>query len=575
MKTYQKKVIIFKNLLFLLKTFNMKETKIYSISLLILISINSFFPLINIVLTEKLLNALQLGYTIELILYIVVFLLIAQVVQLLFSSLSSYLNDLFQLKLENIVTQLVMKKTSKVRLQELFSNETIDKLYFLRTNSTSKMGTLFNSTTTILSSIITFIATFSYLFKYIPFYTILVVISSIPIAFTQIYFNKKNFELSKSLNIINRKQFYLLFISTTPEYLKEIVQHSSMGLLINSYKRLFKEIFNPIKSLSSRIMVVNVVTSLLGIITIIYAQYNTILMVIGGSMLIGTLMSIFQSLGVVFQKLQNIILSFSGFHNDLLYIDNLREFLELKERPSKIISTNPIYNISIRANNISYDIEGKSIFKNINFEFEKGNIIGIKGQNGVGKSTLIDIIQGIKKQTSGDLYFNEINSENIAEKDRLELSQTLRQNPPKYEFTLEDNIAISNYQKQNIDILDYIKSHDPNSFILKEAINLRTMLGEWYDNSKQLSGGQWQLIALFRLLFKDSPIYLLDEPTNNLDSSSIQVLKNMISKVSENALVIIVSHDNSFLNDICTQTYNMTKNELAMEKGVKKVAVTV
>jgi len=553
----------------------MKETKIYSISLLILISINSFFPLINIVLTEKLLNALQLGYTIELILYIVVFLLIAQVVQLLFSSLSSYLNDLFQLKLENIVTQLVMKKTSKVRLQELFSNETIDKLYFLRTNSTSKMGTLFNSTTTILSSIITFIATFSYLFKYIPFYTILVVISSIPIAFTQIYFNKKNFELSKSLNIINRKQFYLLFISTTPEYLKEIVQHSSMGLLINSYKRLFKEIFNPIKSLSSRIMVVNVVTSLLGIITIIYAQYNTILMVIGGSMLIGTLMSIFQSLGVVFQKLQNIILSFSGFHNDLLYIDNLREFLELKERPSKIISTNPIYNISIRANNISYDIEGKSIFKNINFEFEKGNIIGIKGQNGVGKSTLIDIIQGIKKQTSGDLYFNEINSENIAEKDRLELSQTLRQNPPKYEFTLEDNIAISNYQKQNIDILDYIKSHDPNSFILKEAINLRTMLGEWYDNSKQLSGGQWQLIALFRLLFKDSPIYLLDEPTNNLDSSSIQVLKNMISKVSENALVIIVSHDNSFLNDICTQTYNMTKNELAMEKGVKKVAVTV
>ncbi|UTI43051.1 ABC transporter ATP-binding protein [Niallia sp. RD1] len=381
--------------------------------------------------------------------------------------------------------------------------------------------------------------------------------------------------MSRKLNKINRKQFYLSFISTTPDYLKEIVQHFSMGFIISSYKNLFNKIYKPTKFLTRKIMIANILVSLIGVITIAYAQYKTILLVFGGSILIGTLMSIIQSLGMIFQRVQNLLLSFGGFHNDLLYINNLREFLETQEVEGESENESSFNAVKLVAENLCYKVGDRTIIENINFEFKSNTIIGIKGSNGVGKSTLIDIIQGIKKQTSGDLFINGINSSEITEKKRLHLCQTLRQNPPRYEFTLNDNIAISDYKKLSKgNVVEHINSYDPDSFIFNKDIDIKTMLGEWYENSKQLSGGQWQLIGLFRLLYRTSPVYLLDEPTNNLDSKSIQLLKKIIAKASKKSLIIIVSHDESFLEDICTRIYNMKWNELSLVKDLEKELVT-
>jgi len=577
MEKQKKDVDRFQNLFFLLKIFNLPSFRLFSIFLLFIIIISSLMPLLSIELTKRLLNAIQLGKEIETILSILFFMIAMQTIQKLINTINNYLTGLFQLRLNNYVTELIMKKISMLKFEELFSSVVIDKLYFLRTTSTMKIGSIFSSSISMFSNIITFISIFIYLFNWIPLYAILVAICSIPVGIVQLYFNNKNFILSKNINKFHREQFYLLFISTTPESLKEITQYSSMSYIVESYQKIFKKIYNPTKSLSLKVTIATMITSLLGVLAIGYSQYKTILLVFEGQILIGTLMSILQSLGIVFQRMQGLIMTFGGFHNDWLYVNNLRDFLSIESSKNDSRLTNPVESsVSITAKNLTYCVDGVTIFENLNFHFSAGSIIGIMGENGTGKSTLLDIIQGLKKQTSGELYFNDMLTTDILDTQRVKLCQTLLQNPVRYELSLSENVGIADsekYRTYGSDILEYIYHIDKESFVFDNNIKKETLLGNWYDESHPLSGGQWQRLALYRLLYRNTPIYLIDEPTNNLDENALYLLEDFIKSLSKENLVIIISHNTNFLSKNCSQIYTMSKQKMSLQE--KKISINV
>lgn len=554
------------NLIFLLKIFTLPKFKVFSLILFTLLVSSSLTPVFTIELTKRLLNAIQLNENIELVLLILSFMVILQAAQRLNNILNDYLSSLFQLKLSNHVTEMIMDQIDKIENEELFSSKTIDLLYFLRATSTDKLASIFHLSISFISTLITFISLFLYLIYSIPLLAVLVVLASIPIAIVQLYFNKKNFALTKDMNKHERKRFYLLFISTTPQYLKEIIQNRSIPYLVKSNQKIFKTIYNPSKNLLKKAAIAVTFTSFLSIIAIGIAQYNTILLVFEGQILIGTFMSIIQSLGMVSQRINGLIMTLGGFHSDWLYINNLREFFKKdSDVQENIAKTSISLPISISAKNLSYSIEGQDVFNNLNFNFQEGSIIGITGANGAGKSSLLEIIQGIRKESNGTLYFNNKASNTFQDYQRADISQTFFQYPARYEFTLGENIGISdikNYVNNKTEIMKHIAEIDPDSFLLESSITEETLLGEWFEESHQLSGGQWQKIALYRLLFKKSPIYLIDEPTNNLDKNSLKLLENIIRKVSPQSLIIIVSHDIEFLSNNCTDIYLLEKNGL-------------
>lgn len=561
------------NTRFLLKILCLPGFRFYSALIILFTFFISLIPLLNIELTKRLLNSIQTESELNTVIKVFILILLLQVIQNIISSFTNFLNEIFQLKLTNYVSELVMEKISSLDFFYIFSSSTIDKLYFLRTNSTTRIGSIFNLCISMFSSFITFIAVFIYLLNWIPLYAMMVALFSIPIGIAQYYFNNKNFSLSQKLNKYNREQFYLTYISTTPSFLKEIIQYSSMKYLVKKHSEMFGEILKPKKSLMQKETIVNVLTTLLGIFAIGLAQFKTIAMAFKGQILIGTLMSIIQSLGIAFQKVQSFIVTAGGFHSDWLYIDKLREFLEVEKSNKKYISNEHDIEIetpiNLKAYNLSYSINGEEIFKNLNFEFISGSIVGITGDNGIGKSTLLDIIQGIKKETAGKLYFNNIPSTTIDDSQRIKLCQTLQQNPSRYEFTVRENVGLSNVEKLKVadNIMEFIHKVDPDSFIFKDNFNDDTRLGDWYEESRQLSGGQWQKLALYRLFYSHSPIYLIDEPTNNLDKNTLHVLENLFKLKSSNSIIIIVSHDFELLTKVCTDIYVMTNSGISQRSS--------
>ncbi|WP_409294012.1 ATP-binding cassette domain-containing protein [Peribacillus sp. SCS-26] len=378
------------------------------------------------------------------------------------------------------------------------------------------------------------------------------------------YFNKENFKLSKKLNKKFREQFYILFIATNPGNIKEIVEHRSMDYLISLHSNLFKSIFNLTRKLAIKENISNFSISLISLASITFLEFKIIMKALRGEILLGTLTSILQALNSVAGGIYSLIMSLSNFYNDWLYIDYLRSFL--KKDQIKLESGH--YNfkkICLEARNLSYIKNGKIIFENVNFKFNSGKIIGILGKNGSGKTTLLEIIHGLKTQSSGDLLFNDIPSTILNDFERITISQMLHQSPSKYEFSLRENIGISNIDQlgKEKNIMNHVKWLDPNSFLSKANYSEAIRLGEWYEDSKQISGGQWQSLAIYRLFYKDAPIYLLDEPTNNLDFQSILNMSSIIKKAaSENSIIIIVSHDDNFINHICDEIYTMVPEGL-------------
>lgn len=544
-----------------------KRRMIVIISFLIIIL--SMFPIINLEVTRRILNGIQNGSPFREIVNLFVILISIQ----LFTQVVTYFiqlsKNLFFIKMSNLIPELIMNKISRIKAEDIFHEETQDELYFLRTQTPERTTSVFENLFSILGVFTTLISMLIYVASWNIGYAVIIICISIPLGITQVYFNKKKFLLAKKLNRPYREQFYLQYIATTSSYLKEIVTNNSMGRLIKDHKSIFNSTYTHQKNLMKKEYFVNLILSLLSFIVIGYLELRLILKAVSGDLLLGTLTSLLQAINSVSVGINTLILILSNFYGDLLYVNNLKKFLDTEDEVAykHQSSTSSQYfkkkNFSLKLKNISFHIDNKIIFEDLNYEFNNKKIYGILGENGSGKSTLLEIIQGIKVPSSGEILFDGKNINNMEKNERFQISQMLFQNPSKYEFTFDDNIRISDTQKLDPeDIFEYINELDSENKLKSLFSSSDERLGEWYEDSRPLSGGQWQSIAIYRLLYKSVPIYLIDEPTNNLDYIAIQKVKNIFKKIKNTgALIIVVSHDLEFIEDMCDELINMEKFE--------------
>lgn len=556
---------IFKSIIFVysIAKITKKRTMLLLISIMIIIS--SMFPIVSLEATRRILNYIQNGSSIKGVIELFAIMIVVQLTSQVITYYIQFNKSLFFIKMGNLIPEMIMDKISGINATKIFEDKTQDELYFLRTQTPEKITSVFENLFAILGTFTTLISMLIYVANWNIIYAIIILCISIPLGVSQVYFNKKKFRLSRKLNRPYREQFYLQYISTTSTYLKEIITNNSMGRLISNHKNIFNKTYKHQKSLMQKEYFTNLALSLLSFIVIGYLELRLIFMAISGEILLGTFTSLLQAINSVSVGINSVILIFSNFYGDLLYVNNLKSFLDIEEEVNskniRIDSHEVIEqkNFILRLENVSFDFNEKMIFSDLNFEFHNKKIYGILGENGSGKTTLLEIIQGIKNPSNGRILFNDLNIIEIEKNKRFQISQMLFQNPSRYEFSFEDNIRISDTKKSTSEnIFDYINKVDPENQFKSMFSSGDEKLGEWYEDSRPLSGGQWQSIAFYRLLYKSVPIYLIDEPTNNLDFYSIQKMKNALKKVkSQGFLIIVVSHDLSFMEDICDEIIDM------------------
>ena len=260
-----------------------------------------------------------------------------------------------------------------------------------------------------------------------------------------------------------------------------------------------------------------------------------------------------------------LIKSYSGSAEKIL------ELLRL-EVPIENIPSNKKYDFkkSIKLQNISfkYDNQNKFVIKNFNLEILKGNKIGFIGQTGSGKSTLIDIIIGLLKPSSGNLLIDDNNLYLNKKYNKDFLSQWksniayVPQNIYLSDSTFKQNIAFG-LEEKDID-MDLVKTSAKiaqiSSFIEKMPCSYDTYTGE---RGVRLSGGQRQRIGIARAIYKQVNILVLDEATSALDSATEKLIIDQISILKNEVTVLMIAHRLSTLN-ICDHIYEIDSNSLKL-----------
>lgn len=201
----------------------------------------------------------------------------------------------------------------------------------------------------------------------------------------------------------------------------------------------------------------------------------------------------------------------------------------------------------IEFKNIFYKYaQGNFMLKNINCEFSAGHNYAIIGKNGSGKSTIIKLISGLYDDYSGEILINGINLRDIDKESYTNAISVLFQDFNSYEMNAKDNILIgdinqtSENDERKFETIAKITGVD--EFIKNLPYKYNQQLGSWFKDGTQLSGGQWQKIAMARCMFKSASVYLYDEATSALDITSERNFYNILQCKKDNIINICVTH---------------------------------
>ena len=224
----------------------------------------------------------------------------------------------------------------------------------------------------------------------------------------------------------------------------------------------------------------------------------------------------------------------------------------------------------IKLNNVSKfyynkNVIASGIFK-INLELKIGEFVAITGESGSGKSTLLNVISGLDSYEEGEMYINNEETSHYNEKDFEDYRR-------KYIVNIFQNFNLVNSYTvyQNVELILLLNGYNKKE-IKNRVLELVDKVGlTKFKNTKvsKLSGGQKQRVAIARALAKDTPIIIADEPTGNLDSKSAKEIIKLLSQISKDKLVIIVTHNYEQVSEYVTRKIKMHDGKILEDKKIK------
>lgn len=448
--------------------------------------------------------------------------------------------NIFKLKFKNI-----MFDKQKLLPFELFEKHHFqDKLNRLNTNDT-KIIMAANNGLDCISNIISLLGVILYLFNISWLFAPLLLIGVIPLIVVQFKLGKKRYELFKFLIPFGRKEYYINQLLNTPHSLQEIRLYSTENYFIDKWSESFELTSSKNLDITIKQSKWLIITQLVQMVFYLISGFLAILLIIRGAIVVGSFVAILQSIQRLQGMIINITSSLSEIYEASFFISDYKEFLNLIE--DNTLNNEPIKKIySLKVSNLSYQYPNSNKFalKDINLDIPIGKNIAIVGVNGSGKTTLLKCLTGLYK-TNLSLFINEKPIEKIELKSYRERIAVLFQEYNRYELTAKENIGFGRIKYLNSleDIQKPAKLTNIHSYIDGLPDKYDSTLGRLYSQGHELSGGQWQRIALARTLFRNGDIMFLDEPTSALDpKSELDLIESMFNQVSNSHSIVYITH---------------------------------
>lgn len=450
--------------------------------------------------------------------------------------------------LGNKINVMILEKALTLELAHFEDAEYYDKLVRARREASSRPLSLVTKTFDLLRNVISLIAIGVFLFQFSPYAVLLLSIAGVPAFIAEAKFSGEAFRVNKRRSAERRMQIYLEMVLTREDGVKEVKLLQLGKIFLQRYVDIFLAIYKEDRSLVLRRGVWGYG---LGIIAsgAFYFAYGWVgFAAIAGAITIGQMTMYIAQFRLGQSAVTSSLTSVNGMYEDNLYLSNLTEYLEHEvPEQSGNLHAGPRPEDGIRFENVSFFYPGSDVpaLDNVSLHITPGASLAIVGENGSGKTTLIKLLTRLYTPTQGQILLEGLPLQDWDIDTLRRKIGVIFQDFARYQLIVGENIGIGD--SDNLDSENEIeiaaKKGMADEFVRDLPSGYKTQLGTWFKDGKELSGGQWQKVALSRAFMRSkADILILDEPTAAIDAKAEADIFAHFAELTANRISIIISH---------------------------------
>ena len=465
------------------------------------------------------------------------------------SSIRFLSNSVLQSQLTNHINTLIIKKAISLDLQFFEDPVFYDNMQNARRRADSSALAIMNAILQIVQQTITLVSLVALLVRFSPWLAILVILAAIPNFISRSRFSEMAFRALTRRAPESRLLNYIETLLTSNETVKEIKLFGLGEPLLARYRQLFTTFFEEDREISRKNTIASFFWGLLSNLAYYGSYVWVILRALAKAITLGDMtmfLSVFrQSQGAV----QQLLDSFNRLYESNLYLDNLLDYLKIEPvlalPENGKIAPAPIQE-GIRFVDVSFKYPGseKMVLQNINLFIPPGESIALVGLNGAGKTTLIKLLTRLYDPTKGQILLDGVD---LREYDLKTLHQrfgVIFQDYVRYQFSVRENIGFG--QIEDMEDTERVETAaergGADEVVAALPQGYETVLGRRWERGQELSGGQWQKIALARAFMRKAEVLILDEPTSALDAEAEYEIFLRFRELMAGRIAVLISH---------------------------------
>lgn len=394
----------------------------------------------------------------------------------------------------------------------------------------------------IIAKVISVIMVAVSLYFFHPLLCLIVLVAPIPTLYTTYVGNKLNFKFLRDNGEVLRKAGYYQSVLLSGSA-KEVKSLNLFDFFFAKWKVLADDYIVREKKNQTNVFILGTVSGFVSNIANVAATILAIILMTQGKLSIGALSAVFVLINTLLNSSSQLFSSIANFISKKNESAQFFELIDLNEQMTKELNDDKsqidIKELEVQNVTYRYPLTNEYRIKNVSFTIRKGEKVAFVGENGAGKTTFVKLLIGMLQPSSGEIFINGDNIQNINFSDKYNSMSYVFQEPARFNsFTIADNVFLGDVDKERdeksidraLEFAGFEKETDKSALLGKDI------------GGTELSGGQWQKLAISRAYYRDRDFIVLDEPTSNLDPfAEAEIFKKYIDMM-KGKTVIMVTH---------------------------------
>ena len=456
--------------------------------------------------------------------------------------------SLLRAQLGQRVNVMILEKALTLELAQFEDSEFYDKLTRARREASSRPLSLVNRTFGLAQNLISLVSYGVLLVQFSPWAVLVLILAGLPSFIAETKFSGEAFSLFRWRSPDTRMQIYLESVIAREDNVKEVKLFGLGPLLLQRYRDIFRKLYHADRALAIRRDGWGFVLGLIGTAALYLAYGWIAFATVAGRITLGQMTMYLMLFRQGQSAVAAILSAIGGMYEDNLYLSTLYEYLETPVRtapPGRTEGPDPADGIRFEAVSFTYPGAGQPALRDVSLHIRPGESLALVGENGSGKTTLIKLLTRLYVPQKGRILLDGLD---LNEWDEAVLRQRIGvifQDFSRYQFLLGENIGVGDVRFFEDEERWRIAAGKGMADAIVDSLpqGYGTQLGKWFRDGQELSGGQWQKIALARAFMRtEADILVLDEPTAAMDAAAEATIFEHFRQLTEQRIAILISH---------------------------------